>query len=45
MFEDNDCIGVKTGFTDNAKRCLVSATEKDGMQVISVVLNCQPMFE
>lgn len=45
MFLDDTCIGVKTGFTDNAKRCLVSATEKDGMQVISVVLNCQPMFE
>lgn len=45
MFLDESCIGVKTGFTDNAKRCLVSATEKDGMQVISVVLNCQPMFE
>ena len=45
MFEDESCIGIKTGFTDNAKRCLVSATEKDGMQVISVVLNCQPMFE
>ena len=45
MFMDESCICVKTGFTDNAKRCLVSATEKDGMQVISVVLNCQPMFE
>ena len=45
MFLDDSCIGVKTGFTDNAKRCLVSATERDGMQVISVVLNCQPMFE
>jgi D-alanyl-D-alanine carboxypeptidase len=42
---DESCIGVKTGFTDNAKRCLVSATEKDSMQIISVVLNCQPMFE
>lgn len=45
MFVDDNCIGVKTGFTDNAKRCLVSATEKDGMQIISVVLNCQPMFD
>lgn len=45
MFLDDSCIGVKTGFTDNAKRCLVSATEKNGLQVISVVLNCQPMFE
>lgn len=45
MFLDDNCIGVKTGFTDNAGRCLVSAYEKDGMQLISVVLNCQPMFE
>lgn len=45
MFLDENCIGVKTGFTDNAKRCLVSATEKDGLQIIGVVLNCQPMFE
>lgn len=45
MFIDDNCIGVKTGFTDNAGRCLVNAYEKNGMQIISVVLNCQPMFE
>lgn len=45
LFSRNDCIGVKTGFTDNAGRCLVNASEKDGMQIISVVLNCGPMFE
>lgn len=45
LFEDENCIGVKTGFTDNAGRCLVNAHEEDGMQIISVVLNCQPMFE
>lgn len=39
------CIGVKTGFTDDAGRCLVSAIEKDGMRVVCVVLNCGPMFE
>ena len=33
------CIGVKTGFTDNARRCLVSAAERDGMTVIAVTLN------
>ncbi len=38
------CIGVKTGFTDDAGRCLVSAIEKDGMRVVCVVLNCGPMF-
>ncbi len=35
----DDCIGVKTGFTDNARRCLVSAAERDGMTVIAVTLN------
>lgn len=38
------CIGVKTGFTDDAGRCLVSAIEKDGMRLVCVVLNCGPMF-
>lgn len=39
------CIGVKTGYTSKAGRCLVSACERDGMQVVCVVLNCRPMFE
>lgn len=34
------CIGVKTGFTDNAKRCLVSAAQRDGVTLICVTLNC-----
>ncbi len=33
------CIGVKTGFTDEAGRCLVSAAEKDGISLICVTLN------
>ena len=39
------CIGVKTGYTNNAGRCLVSACERDGMTLVCVVLNCGPMFE
>jgi len=39
------CIGVKTGFTDDAGRCLVSACERDGLRLVSVVFNCGPMFE
>ncbi len=39
------CIGVKTGFTDDAGRCLVSAVEKGGMRLVCVVLNCGPMFQ
>ena len=39
------CNGVKTGFTNDAGRCLVSSCERDGMNVVCVVLNCGPMFE
>ena len=45
LFSEEGCIGVKTGFTDNAGRCLVNACERNGMRVVSVVLNCGPMFE
>ena len=46
LFSDEKCVGVKTGFTDNAGRCLVHATKQDdGMELITVVLNCGPMFE
>lgn len=33
------CIGVKTGFTKTAGRCLVSAAARDGMTFIAVTLN------
>ncbi|MBR6607436.1 MAG: D-alanyl-D-alanine carboxypeptidase [Oscillospiraceae bacterium] len=32
------CIGVKTGFTKKAGRCLVSAAERDGITLICVTL-------
>lgn len=32
-------IGVKPGFTDDARRCLVSAAERDGTMLIAVTLN------
>ena len=35
----NGVIGVKTGFTDNARRCLVSAATRDGITLIAVTLN------
>ena len=38
-------IGVKTGFTENAYRCLVSAAEKDGNELICVTLNCANDWE
>ncbi len=36
---DDDIIGVKTGFTDAAGRCLVSACRRDGTTLICVTLN------
>lgn len=33
------CIGVKTGYTKKAGRCLVSAAQKDGVSLIVVTLN------
>ncbi|MCK9574954.1 MAG: D-alanyl-D-alanine carboxypeptidase family protein [Clostridia bacterium] len=38
-------IGIKTGFTKRAGRCLVSAAERNGMRIVCVVLCCGPMFE
>lgn len=37
--------GVKTGYTVKAGRCLVSSAERNGMEVICVVLNVYDMFE
>lgn len=39
------CEGVKTGFTDNARRCCVTSCKRNDMRLICVVLNCQDMFE
>ncbi|MDP2892079.1 MAG: D-alanyl-D-alanine carboxypeptidase family protein, partial [Bacillota bacterium] len=36
--------GVKTGFTKNSGRCLVSAAKRNGMQLVCVVLRCPDMF-
>ncbi len=33
------CTGVKTGFTKKAGRCLVSAAQKNGVNLIAVTLN------
>lgn len=37
--------GIKTGYTLKAGRCLVSSAKRDGMDVVSVVLNCPDMYE
>ncbi len=43
MFDGGD--GIKTGYTKKAGRCLVASATRDGMTIISVVLDCGPMFE
>lgn len=35
-----DTIGIKTGFTKKAGRCLVSAAHREGVTLIVVTLNC-----
>ena len=37
-------MGVKTGYTKAAGRCLVFAAKRDGMALIGVVLNCPDWF-
>lgn len=37
--------GVKTGYTVKAGRCLVSSAERNGMDIVTVVLNCPEMYE
>ena len=38
-------LGVKTGYTKAAGRCLVFAAERDGLELIGVVLNCPDWFD
>ena len=35
-----DCVGIKTGTTDAAGRCLVAAARRNGRTLIAVVMNC-----
>lgn len=39
-FDDGEFVGVKTGFTEKAGRCLVSARKYKGNIIICVTLNC-----
>lgn len=45
MLEGAD--GVKTGYTKKAGRCFVGSSTRaeDGMQLVCVLINCQPMFQ
>lgn len=42
--EYDRCVGVKTGFTDAAYRCLVTAAEQEGKTLVMVTLNCADDF-
>lgn len=39
-----DATGGKTGYTELAKRTLVTVSEKDGMEIVVVTLNCSDDF-
>lgn len=40
LWEDDSYIGVKTGYTSNAGRCLVSAISSGDKKLVSVTLDC-----
>lgn len=44
LWQCEDCVGIKTGFTKAAGRCLVSAAERDGLMLIAVTLGCPDDF-
>lgn len=39
LYMYNGCNGVKTGYTDSAGRCVVCSARRNGIQLISVVLD------
>lgn len=44
LAEYDGAFGVKTGYTKQAGRCLVSAAERNGMSLICTVLNCSDTY-
>ena len=38
-----ECVGIKTGYTSQAKNCLISACSKNNLALICVVLGSNPM--
>ena len=38
-------IGIKTGYTKEAGRCLVSAAKRNGMMLVCTLLNCPTTYE
>ena len=44
LYSYNGANGIKTGYTKAAGRCLVGSACRDGMQLVSVVLNCSDIY-
>ena len=45
LVQYDGAVGVKTGFTKEAGRCLVSGAKRENMRIVSVVLNSPMMYE
>ena len=45
LFNNENATGIKTGYTKKAGRCLASSFNKNGDEIVCVVLNVPPMFE
>ncbi len=45
LYQYEGACGVKTGYTKEAGRCLVSAAKREGMRLVCTVLGCSPMYE
>ena len=44
LWEYEGGIGVKTGYTKTAGKCLVFAAERGGMKLVGAILNCPTMW-
>ncbi len=44
LYNLDGCNGVKTGYTKKAGRCLVTSCNKNGFEVVSVVINSPDMY-
>ena len=45
LFSYDGANGVKTGYTKQAGRCLVTSATRNGMTLVCTVLNCPTMYE
>ncbi len=45
LYRYEGATGVKTGYTKEAGRCLVSSAKREGMTLVCTVLGCSPMYE